>query len=205
MAFTVEDGTGLEEANALVSVAEFRAYHTDRGRDTSSILDPDVETAIVRSTDFMEQRFGSRYRGTRSSSTQALSFPRNELRDELGELIEGTPVLAKRACNEYALRAILYRELAPDPSLAAGTQDLSDVSSQVRGSAESSGVVKAKERKLGAMSTKTMFEGHSDLFQIASRSPQSSMTSGIYIPEYPTADMWVERLLSNRGGKIRRA
>lgn len=204
MAFVVEDGTGLELANALVDVAGFRSYHTDRGRNTSSISDTDVQTAIVRATDYMEQRFGARYRGERSTSEQGLSFPREGLRDDRGVAVEGTPIIAQRACNEYSLRAILYKELAPDPTLAAGTQDISDADNPVRGSAQSSGVVKSKERKLGPMSTKTMFEGHSDLFSLSSRASQSGMTSGIYIPEYPTADLWMDTLLSNRGGKLKR-
>lgn len=68
MTFTVEDGTGVSGANAYTTVAEYKNFHTERG--TQSVLDadftdPEIQQAIVRATDFIEQRWGLRFLGQR--------------------------------------------------------------------------------------------------------------------------------------------
>lgn len=116
MAFTVEDETGLEDANAYISLAEFKAYWDDRGYDYSSITDENIQIAIIKATDYIENRYRKRFRGTREFTAQALSFPRLRLYDEDGRLVEGLPTRLKNATAEYAKRAITA-ELAPDPTI----------------------------------------------------------------------------------------
>jgi hypothetical protein len=68
MAFTLESGFGVAGANAYASVAFFRAHHTDRGVsgvDVGTLTDSVVEGLLVRATDYVEQRFGSRWIGVR--------------------------------------------------------------------------------------------------------------------------------------------
>lgn len=114
MAFTVEDETGLEDANAYITVAEFKAYWDDRAFDYSSYTDPDdLQVAIIKATDYIENRFRTRFKGSREFEDQSLSFPRLNLFDEDGRLVTGLPTLLKHSTAEYAKRA-LTAELAPD-------------------------------------------------------------------------------------------
>lgn len=103
MAFTVEDGTGLANSNAYITVAEYEAYWTDRGVDETGVTEALLQAAIVKATMYVDTAF--KFRGKRSTSTQALEFPRAYLYDELGNLIEGVPAKLKNAIAEYAKRA----------------------------------------------------------------------------------------------------
>jgi hypothetical protein len=116
MAFTVEDGTGVAGANAYIEVAYADAYFTDRGvtawtGDTSA-----KQGAIIRATDYIETRWGDRFKGSPEflDPRQPLGFPRHRLYDRAGQLVEGIPENLKKATAEYALRA-LAGELMPDP------------------------------------------------------------------------------------------
>ncbi len=88
----VEDGTGLANADALISVAYADAYHAARGNAWSG-TQPEKEQAIVRATDYMD---AMDWAGERLTDTQSLAWPRSGL---------GVPDAIKRACAEYALRA----------------------------------------------------------------------------------------------------
>lgn len=69
MVFKVEDGTGVPGANALATEAFVTAYLADRGRSEENGWDDAIsserETAIVRATDYIEQRWGDRFLGTK--------------------------------------------------------------------------------------------------------------------------------------------
>lgn len=109
MAFTVEDGTGLEDSNALIPVAFADSYFADRGivawtGDETTIKQP----AIIRATDYLCKRFT--FLGDKFDEDQALEFPRSY--DD--PLVAEMPVKMKQAVAEYALRA-LSATLAPDP------------------------------------------------------------------------------------------
>lgn len=105
MAFTVQDDTGtVVDANAYITVGEFRTYWSDKGTDTSGIVDTDVEGLIVQSTQYIDNRYtycGSKLAG-RDQTTQ---FPRECLYDNECNLVEGVPREVKQACAEYALNA----------------------------------------------------------------------------------------------------
>jgi len=109
MAFTVEDGTGVTNANAYVSIVDSEAYWADRG-DTvwAGLTDAVQQAAIIKATDYIDARFGPRFRGTKLVTTQGLMFPRADLYDEDGNEIEydnGLPVPFINAVCEYAYRA----------------------------------------------------------------------------------------------------
>lgn len=114
MAFTVEDGTGLENSNAYISLAFATAYFGDRGVAAWTGSDTVKQQAIVRATDYIETRYGQQFRGTRGSPTQALSWPRSNAFDDNGFELTGVPVQLQKAAAEYALRA-LSASLMPDP------------------------------------------------------------------------------------------
>ena len=108
MAFIVEDGTGVENANAYVDTAFVDAYHADRG-NAEWVGSPTVkEQAIIRSTDFIDVRWGEHFKGDKVDEDQSLQFPRT--------VFEGVPLILKRAAAEYALRA-LSGALMPDISV----------------------------------------------------------------------------------------
>lgn len=77
MAFTVEDGTGLSNSNAYVSLAEFKAFQDDRGFSYAAYSDTQIQQAIVRATVYMGAKYRSRWKGIRVKTTQALDWPRS--------------------------------------------------------------------------------------------------------------------------------
>lgn len=114
MTFTVEDGTGLTDANSYIAVAYADAYHSARGNTTWDGTTAYKQTLLIKATDYIDTRWGLRFKGTILLATQALKFPRNGLYDSLGNMIEGLPENLKKAAAEYALRA-LSAPLMPDP------------------------------------------------------------------------------------------
>lgn len=115
MAYTVEDGTGVADANSYVLVAEADLYFADRGVGTWATLNTaQKQAALVKATDYLDQRYGSRYVGVKYSATQSLEWPRLDSNFDTDEI----PPKLKYACFEYALRASAA-ELAPDPLMDA--------------------------------------------------------------------------------------
>lgn len=106
------DGT-VAGANAYITVQQFKDYHADRGADTSAFDDEAIEAAIVRATDYLDQRFnfvGKRLQGR----NQTTEWPRYDAWDRDDHPINGIPGEVKEATAEYALRA-LSAALNPDP------------------------------------------------------------------------------------------
>jgi DnaT-like ssDNA binding protein len=84
--FVVEDGNGLPDANAYVSLDYANDYFASRGVAAwASVADSDKQTAIVRATDYIETVFGPKFTGSKAfvscppdpTVDQALSFPRD--------------------------------------------------------------------------------------------------------------------------------
>lgn len=119
MAFTVEDGTGLAAANAYISAAFADTYFLDRGNATWAAVATSAlkEEAIVRATDYLDKRFGIRFKGVKQSSDQGLEWPRAGAVDNDGYVFDDVPRNLEKATAEYALRA-LSATLAPDNSNA---------------------------------------------------------------------------------------
>jgi len=116
MAFAVQDNTGeVMDANAYIDVAFFKAYHTDRNVEAvvnGEYSDTQIQAGIIAATDYIDNRW--RHKGTKLLSAQTTEYPREELYDRGGNLVEGLALKLKQATAEYALRAIVAR-LAPDP------------------------------------------------------------------------------------------
>lgn len=74
MALVLEDGTGLEDADSFVSLAEVRAFASSRGV-TLSEDDATVETLIILAHDYILAREGQ-LQGIRLKESQALPYPR---------------------------------------------------------------------------------------------------------------------------------
>lgn len=109
MAFVVEDGTVVPDANAYITAVFANTYFADRGIDAWGALSTDnKQQAIVQATSYIDARWFNVFRGTLVSETQPLSFPRRYL---TADSVMPIPLL--KATAEYALRASIA-PLAPD-------------------------------------------------------------------------------------------
>lgn len=63
MTFIVEDGSGIINANALITEAFADAYFTDRGITTWTGASDVKQQAITKATDYLVKRFSLRFRG----------------------------------------------------------------------------------------------------------------------------------------------
>lgn len=106
-----DDGT-TANANAYIDTTAFLSYWDDHGVDYSSVAENTVKVAIIRGTEYVDQRF--RYKGYPLAAAQTTEFPRAELYDCRGDLAEGVPQQAKDADAEYAARWIDNSSLQDD-------------------------------------------------------------------------------------------
>lgn len=108
MALVVEDGTGLSNTNAFVSVADADARHSLLGNSAWTGDNAAKESAIARATAYMEQAYRSRWQGFRHNHDQALSWPRNSVVIDEFVVVESNVVPADiaNACADLALRAL---------------------------------------------------------------------------------------------------
>lgn len=198
MAFVVEDGTGLDDATSLCSVAFADTYHDDRGHERWNKLSvSEKQRYLIKATDHVERAFGARFRGIRETEEQTLSFPRVGAFYRDGYIIDGLPVEAERAVSEYAIRICDLGELSPDAPRAVGPQDFSDIdatSSQPDNAAQASGAVTYKREKVGPLEEETRY----NVSQIGSATGPTS-----WVPMYPGADLHLSRLLKSGGHLIR--
>ena len=107
MTLVVETGTGGSSSESLCSVADSLAYHSARGNSTwATITTAQQEQALRRATDYMEAVYSQRWAGTRTTSTQALSWPRyNVFVNGYVTSSSAVPKPVIAACAELALRA----------------------------------------------------------------------------------------------------
>ena len=88
---------------------------TANGSGSMAIVHPSFDAqrqAIVKATDHLEQEYGGRFLGVKGSETQGLHWPADGAW-LAGVELAGVPEALRRACAEYALRA-LSASLAPD-------------------------------------------------------------------------------------------
>lgn len=70
----IEDGTGLTNSNSYAAVTDARAYAVNRGVALSA-ADDVVAAQLILAMDYLEN-FRDRYKGSRNTTLQALSWPR---------------------------------------------------------------------------------------------------------------------------------
>lgn len=190
MAFVVEDGTGLSTATAYIETTYADTHHADRGRtEWAAMSTEEKESAVIRATDYIEQRFGCKFTGEKQSSAQALEWPRMGAYDRDGHLFPDVPTQLQKACAEYALIAYRQGELAPQPPLPVPSLAVDGTA----GSAEATGQI-IKE-KIGPIETEYAV---TDAAQ-SRVNTKSSMVSDANLPEYPAADLWMKELLVPTG------
>jgi hypothetical protein len=127
MAFIVEDGTGLSNANSLVSIAYSKNYFAERAVTSWDLLDDEIiQSNLIKGTDYFTLRWSTLFSGSLYKDTQSLPFPRPEfgtpIFDEIDtELLIGYTIPDKilKAICEYAIRASTS-QLVTDISTTAG-------------------------------------------------------------------------------------
>lgn len=102
MTLIIEDGTGKTDANSYASVAIADSYFNSRG--VSNWFGANGQTsALIRSTDYIELKYSSRFLGQKATGDQSLSFPR--INSGIWDSNE-IPINLIWACCEYALIAL---------------------------------------------------------------------------------------------------
>lgn len=80
MSLVVEDGSGISNAEAYISVTNATTYHANRGNAAWAALTvPQQEQSLRMATDYMTQAYRSRWKGWRSNLAQALDWPRKSV------------------------------------------------------------------------------------------------------------------------------
>ena len=203
MAFIVENGTVVANANAYITTAFFTDYHNDRGRGAvSEFSTNEKQSAIIRATDYIEGRFSLKFKGHRTNPTgQSLSWPRRDVFDEDDYLLVHSNEIPKELMNataEYALRAILCGEVAPDPMKPTQKQDFSSVASSTQTGDITRGPLRKNKVDVGrgAVVEEKEYFSAQDISQIDDRSGfTGGLVSANSLPEYPAADLMLRRLL----------
>lgn len=130
MALTVEDGTGLADADSFAELAFIDDYLELRGHTSWAALSESVRELHARKAcDYMEQVYGQRFAGTRYSKDQGRAFPRTGLY-LYGELVldDEIPVLLQQVQAELAYRSSTTPLL---PDVTAGEGIVSSISNTV--------------------------------------------------------------------------
>lgn len=111
MALTVEDGTGVSDAESLCSVAYADTYNAAIGNAAWATLTTDQkEQSLRKATNYLTGKYGARWAGYRTRDTQALDWPREEvpikglayLNHYRNDIV---PKEVKDACASLALRS----------------------------------------------------------------------------------------------------
>ncbi len=191
MAFVVEDGSRLSDATAYMTVEQWKDHHLDRGIDSANDgtwSDTEIESGIVNATDYIDKRFGKRFRGWRSSSQQSLEWPRTDAFDNDDYWLTGVPSQILKATAEYGLIVLqLGRNLAPIPGVGFPITDPATGETE----ATAGTGIKRTTEKVGPLEDTTEYFAGTDANQ-----PMTSTGNLIQsIPEYPQADLWIEELL----------
>ena len=118
MSLTVENGSGLANADSYLSVDDADTYHTAQGAPTtwSDSTDPEKEAALRQATAYLDNRYGPRWVGSRINSTMALAWPRRYVTDRDGYTVDAAAV-PRGVKNATAYIALKIREgdtLVPD-------------------------------------------------------------------------------------------
>lgn len=127
MAFTIQDTEGtVDAANAYIDVAALRAYALDRGVDLTATLDPALQVAIVKATDFLDTAF--QFVGRQRRVEQGTAWPR---RDISTVYHAGLPAALLRACSQLALKAAQGTALSTDPTIDPSGYAVSELTTKV--------------------------------------------------------------------------
>ncbi len=105
MTLIVETGSGLENAESYLSVADCDIYHEAMNNSSWTGSTSNKEAALRKATQYLDSTY--EWIGSIYSLEQALSWPRTNVYDAQGrDLANSVPVKLKNACAELALAAL---------------------------------------------------------------------------------------------------
>lgn len=110
MALTVEDGTGLSDADSYRSASEFAAWCEKQNLDIAAYSDEAIDAALRAAFDYINTKW--RYKGVRLVSSQAGEFPRSGCIDWSGYEVSGVPTRVKDAQSYLAYKGLTEDILA---------------------------------------------------------------------------------------------
>ncbi|MRW88862.1 hypothetical protein GJ699_02570 [Duganella sp. FT80W] len=158
MGLITETGAGLPNAESYISVADATAYHAGLGNAAWAALASDTlrEQALRKATLYMLQTYRSRWKGVRTTSTQALDWPRYDV--EVPDVGYGrfvsilasnvVPAEVRNACAELALRVASGVDLSPDLERTISRETVGPITTEYEGGAAESPRFKAVDRML---------------------------------------------------------
>jgi hypothetical protein len=114
LTLTLEDGTGLANANSFASVAESDLYHESvlYASAWTAATTANKEASLVMATRLLDRK--TKWAGEKKSSTQALAWPRTDVFcDEFETPATLVPVPVKDATAELA-RLLLVEDLTAE-------------------------------------------------------------------------------------------
>ena len=197
MVFKAEDGSAFTDSNSYITVAFADTHHADRNNTIwIDDIDPTEKQAVlIRATDYIDKRFGRKFRGERKTRGQALEWPRTSAFDDDGFIFPDLPLQLQKATAEYALRAFNVGVLSPDPLSPNPAQSM-ESPAVARSTDVIKGNVARKREKVGVLEEETWYASdNSTNLGASSKNVQSSIVNDLVIPEYPEADLWIEEML----------
>jgi len=188
--FVVETGDGVAGANSYASVQYFRDHHDSRAVDTSSIADAAVQAMLVAASDYIDAKFGRRFRGYRKTKAQPLQWPRTNAIDRDGYLLEGVPRQVATAASELGLRVHHYGALIPDAPRAAPSQDFTNASAITTGAPQATGVITSSTDRVGDISQQRGYASHTDMVSAGDRDGfGGGVIAAAFMPQYGQAEL----------------
>lgn len=109
IAFVVEDGTRKTDATSYVALADAQQYWDNMGYDYSALTDDQFKALLNFASKVIDGQYFSRFKGYRSSLSQALQWPRADVWYPDGYEVGGStipPQLKSAVCEmAYAKNA----------------------------------------------------------------------------------------------------
>lgn len=118
--FIVENGEGLINSNSYVSIEEATDYYSIRLYSEWDELSLELKQALlISATYFVDEQYN--WAGYRKYDDQSLNFPRTDVYNPRGQLVEDIPNSIKRAVMEAARKMLIksgdtyiIKDLIPD-------------------------------------------------------------------------------------------
>lgn len=111
---TIEDGSGIADANSYLTVSECRDFARFRGVNMSGKTDPEIETYINRAIDYLQSK-SEEYIGEKTyPDVQALAWPRT-----YNNKNQGIPGKLKSAQGYLVIAVFQGNDLMPTLSKTA--------------------------------------------------------------------------------------
>lgn len=91
MALVVEDGSGKSDSNSYSNTASADAYYADQGYAGVTSTDG----SLIRGSRALDERYRSQLQGIKSTTGQAMAWPRDGVEDEDGNVLASDAIPAR--------------------------------------------------------------------------------------------------------------